>query len=115
MKKRSIPSCFIQQAMEAIDAKWRVLTLRALSRGSTSFGSLRRAIPSITERMLAAQLRELQRDGLIVRSVESEKPLRVSYAFTPLGETLLPLAAALYDWGIAHGAEFISNRLENAA
>jgi DNA-binding HxlR family transcriptional regulator len=116
MKKRSIPECFVQQAMEAVGGKWRILTLQCLAGGSTSFGSLKRAMPSITERMLALQLRELHEDGLIERIVETERPLRVSYAFTPLGETLVPLASAMYQWGLSHGKEFVAHRsMANAA
>lgn len=109
--------CFIQQAMEAMGGKWRVLTVRALSLGSTSFSSLKRTCPTISDRMLAAQLRELQEDGMIERTVETEKPLRVSYAFTPLGASLVPLALALYEWGKSHGSEFVvvrSARINNS-
>jgi DNA-binding HxlR family transcriptional regulator len=115
MKKRPIPECFVQQAMEAVGGKWRVLTLQCLGRGSMSFSALKRAMPSITERMLALQLRELQEDGLIERIVESARPLRVSYAFTPLGESLVPLASAMYEWGLTHGKEFVAHRSMAAA
>jgi len=72
-------------------------------------------MPSITERMLALQLRELQQDGIIERSVDSTTPLRVSYALTPLGITIVPLALALYQWGRSHGDQFIAHRTARAA
>ena len=112
--KRPLPVCFVQQTQEAIGGKWRIYTVHALSSGHASFSALERAIPSISERMLALQLKELLQDGLIERTIENERPLRVSYAFTPLGETLVPFAAAFYEWGRFNGQRFVANRRSSA-
>ncbi|MET3985496.1 helix-turn-helix domain-containing protein [Streptomyces sp. PvR034] len=94
--------CGIDAAMDVIGGKWKVLILWALGEAPRRFGALRRLIPDVTEKVLAAQLRELEADGIVHREVYDEVPPRVEYSLTPLGielnEALVPLGA----WGRTH-------------
>jgi DNA-binding HxlR family transcriptional regulator len=66
------------------------------------FSELRRKIPTVTQRMLTNQLRELEKDGLVLRRIYPEVPPRVEYALSPLGRTLAPVIRALEQWGREH-------------
>ncbi|WP_256105525.1 helix-turn-helix domain-containing protein [Streptomyces sp. ODS05-4] len=94
--------CGIDAAMYVVGGKWKVLVLWALEEyGATRFGELRRRVGGVSEKVLTAQLRELEADGIVRRTVFDEVPPRVEYALTPRGvqlnEALEPLAA----WGRA--------------
>ena len=82
--------------------RWKLPILTHLSKGKTRYGELKRIIPNITERMLTLQLRELERDGLIIRTVYQEVPPRVEYELTPLSSALMPVCLLLHDWGAKH-------------
>jgi DNA-binding HxlR family transcriptional regulator len=94
--------CGIDAAMDVIGGKWKVLVLWALHERPYRFGELRRALPGVTEKVLAAQLRELEADGIVHREEYGEVPPRVEYSLTARGvalnEALVPLGA----WGKAH-------------
>lgn len=70
-----------------------------LKEGTHRFGELRRRVPNCTERMLTVQLRELEEDGLVQRTIFPEVPPRVEYQLTPFGRTLEPVLLGLRDWG----------------
>jgi DNA-binding HxlR family transcriptional regulator len=89
--------------MGVIGGKWKPMILFYMREGVTRFGGLRRAIPGITPKMLAQQLRELEADGIVTRKVYAEVPPRVEYALTEKGETLKPILAAMCKWGKAYG------------
>jgi DNA-binding HxlR family transcriptional regulator len=71
-------------------------------RATMRFGELRRGIPGVSERVLARQLDELERDGLVSRTAYAEVPPRVEYSLTPLGRTLCPLLKQIWRWGMEH-------------
>ncbi len=73
-----------------------------LGEGTRRFSDLRRSVDGISQRMLTHTLRQLERDGLIGRTVYPSVPLRVEYALTPLGRTLLEPLAALAQWAEEH-------------
>lgn len=93
--------CGIGPAFEAIGGKWKVAILWELSFGSVRFGELKRRVSGVTEKMLIQQLRELERDGLISRTVFHEVPPRVEYALTQWGVSLNAALAPIADWGEA--------------
>lgn len=66
------------------------------------FGELRKALPGITEKMLAQQLRELERDGLVTRKMYPEVPPKVEYSLSPFGQTLRPILDQIAQWGVEH-------------
>jgi DNA-binding HxlR family transcriptional regulator len=94
--------CPIRDVLDQIGDKWSTLMLIVLATSPRRFGALRRAIPDISQRMLTETLRNLQRDGLIRRTVFDTVPPSVEYALTPLGESLLEPLASLVEWANMH-------------
>lgn len=88
----------IQRAMKAITGKWKGEILSLLIDGPMRFNALRRGIPLITQHMLAAQLRDLESAGLVVRHVYDEVPPRVEYEMSEAGLAFRPVAEALHTW-----------------
>ena len=82
--------------------KWKEAILWELSAGALRFGELKRAIVGVTEKMLTQQLRELERDGLVTRTVFHEVPPRVEYTLTSWGSSLNVALAPIADWGEAY-------------
>jgi DNA-binding HxlR family transcriptional regulator len=79
--------CAIEFAMEVLGGRWKLAILKQLSLGTHRFGELKRAMPTITQRMLTRQLRELEADGLLTRTVYREVPPRVEYTLTEVGHS----------------------------
>ncbi|GGQ44846.1 winged helix-turn-helix transcriptional regulator [Streptomyces flaveolus] len=94
--------CGIDAAMEVIGGKWKGLILWALAERPYRFGALRRELPGVTEKVLAAQLRELEADGIVHREEYEEVPPRVEYSLTARGVTLNEALAPLGAWGRAN-------------
>ena len=92
------PQCPVRDALDRIGDKWSTLVLVTLADRPRRFSEVRRAIPGISKRMLTQTFRELERDGLIARTVFPTKPPSVEYRLTPLGETMLEPLRALADW-----------------
>jgi len=95
--------CPIEVALEAIGGKWKCVILWHLRQGPMRTSELRRAISRISEKMLIQQLRGLEQDGLVERTIHHEVPPRVEYALTDHGRKLEPTLLALADWGHRHG------------
>jgi DNA-binding HxlR family transcriptional regulator len=85
--------------MNLIEGKWKIIVLYKLLRGTLRFNELRRLMPLVTQRMLTHQLRELEADGLIVRTVYAQVPPRVEYALSERGRSLEPVLMAMKEWG----------------
>lgn len=95
--------CGIAAAMSVIDGKWKVSILWELDqRPGLRFGEMRRLVPGVSEKVLAAQLRELETDGIVHREVYDEVPPRVEYSLTPLGRELNGALESLGEWGARH-------------
>ncbi|MFI6704278.1 winged helix-turn-helix transcriptional regulator [Streptomyces sp. NPDC050509] len=94
--------CGIDAAMDVIGGKWKVLILWALDQGPCRFGALRRMLPGVTEKVLTAQLRELEAHGIVSREVYDEVPPRVEYALTASGAALELALRPLGLWGREH-------------
>ena len=88
--------------MEVIGGKWKGIILFHLMSKTMRFNELRRLIPEVTQRMLTKQLRDLESESLISRTVYAEVPPRVEYSITEYGKTLEPVIAALQAWGAQH-------------
>ncbi|MDF3149982.1 MULTISPECIES: helix-turn-helix domain-containing protein [unclassified Streptomyces] len=91
--------CGIDAAMDVVGGKWKVLILWALNERPHRFGELRRELPGVTEKVLAAQLRELEADGIVHREAYDEVPPRVEYSLTPRGTSLNAALDPLGEWG----------------
>jgi len=92
-------NCSVEAALGVIGGRWKGVVLYWLLKDKLRFGELRRKLPNCTERMLTVQLRELEEDGLVTRTVYAEVPPRVDYELTAFGKSLEPILLALRDWG----------------
>lgn len=90
--------CPSRQVLKRVGDKWTVLIMGILERGTIRFGSLRREIEGISQKMLTQTLRNLERDGLIKRQIFAEVPVRVEYSLTELGKSLIPVLKPLIQW-----------------
>ena len=96
--------CPVNATLEVISGKWKPSILCELRVGPRSFGELKREIPAISEKVLAADLRALEADGIVSRREFHEGAvLATEYAFTDFGRTLIPALNALAEWGLTHG------------
>ena len=92
----------ISEMLSRIGDKWTLLIVRELGQGPLRFSDLKRRLGSISQKMLTSTLRNLERDGMVSRSVRPTAPPRVDYALTPMGHDLSRPIAALADWTITH-------------
>ncbi|EOQ67395.1 winged helix-turn-helix transcriptional regulator [Acinetobacter pittii] len=101
------PGCAVEAAISLIDGKWKCVILWHLfNEGTLRFNEIRKRVPSITQRMLTNQLRELEQDGIIHREVYPQVPPKVEYCLTDLGQSLEKILFALKQWGDAHIDQF---------
>lgn len=92
--------CCTSLTMGIIGGKWKTVILYHLMEEKLRYNELRKAMSTVTERTLSLQLKALEEDGLIRRTVYTSKPpLKVEYAMTDFGRTLVPLIQAIADWG----------------
>jgi DNA-binding HxlR family transcriptional regulator len=102
--------CPVEACLEVIDGKWKGVILYHLLDGTRRFNELSRLMPKVTQRMLTRQLRELEADGILTRTIFNEMPPRVEYTLTPLGRTLEPVLKTLQKWGSDHLQEIVQAR-----
>jgi DNA-binding HxlR family transcriptional regulator len=103
-------SCPSRTALNRIGDRWTALIVGVLAERPHRFGELRRRVDGISQKMLTQTLRSLERDGLVSRSAFATVPVTVEYALTPLGETLVPVLAAIRDWAEDHIADVLAAR-----
>lgn len=104
--KKSLPPCPVETTLTLIGSKWKVLIIRDLINGKKRFGELKRSIGSVSQKVLTSNLREMESDGLIVRTVYAEVPPKVEYELSELGKTLRPVLDALSNWGEEYKKRF---------
>lgn len=92
----------IEVTLEVVCGKWKGVILSRLLDNTLRFGELKREIPKITQKMLTAQLRELEKDNLVKRVVYKQVPPKVEYSLTAYGEKLRPLLNDMAAWGEKH-------------
>jgi len=109
-------TCSVEATLNLIDGKWKIVILYKLLRGTLRFNEIRRLLPGVTQRMLTNQLRELEADGLVTRTVYAQVPPRVDYDLSALGRSLEPVLLAMKAWGDANlkGPNLSSSRAEAA-
>ena len=105
MEARILPACPVETTLTLISDKWKVLIIRDLLPGTKRFGELKKSIGSVSQKVLTAQLRQMEESGLLTRTVYPEVPPRVEYALTELGHSLEPVLEAMRDWGEAYKAK----------
>src|SRR5882762_5204300 len=104
------PACEVRNILVRIADKWSLLVICLLADRVLRFGELRREIDGISQRMLTLTLRQLEREGLVTRTVFAVVPPRVDYQLTELGSTLLDTIQSLVAWAGEHGHEIADAR-----
>ncbi|GAB2605369.1 transcriptional regulator [Paractinoplanes abujensis] len=104
----------LRAILDQICNKWTLLVVATLDRSRVRFTDLQHQIPGISQRMLTLTLRNLERDGLISRTVHAEVPPRVEYELTPMGRSLIPPALALAGWAIENVPAIEASRIAYA-
>ena len=97
--KKELPACPVETTLMLIGNKWKVLILRDLMPGTKRFGELQRSVGHVSQKVLTAQLREMEAQGLVLRTVYPEVPPRVEYSLTALGRSLKPILDVMGAWG----------------
>ncbi|MFL6120374.1 winged helix-turn-helix transcriptional regulator [Actinophytocola sp.] len=103
-------ACPVQEVLERVAGKWSILIMVAAARGPIRFTELERAIPSVSRRMLTLTLRNLERDGLMTRTVFPTVPPKVEYELTPIARELYAALLTLTDWAEHHRGSIIAAR-----
>ena len=100
-----LPACPVETTLTLISDKWKVLILRDLLSGTKRFGELKKSIGHVTQKVLTAQLRQMEESGLLTRTVYAEVPPRVEYTLMELGYSLKPIMDAMWTWGENYQAQ----------
>ena len=99
INKKDLPACPVETTLVLIGSKWKVLIIRDLMDGTRRFGELKKSIGQISQKVLTAQLREMEDQGLVSRKVYAEVPPRVEYTLTETGYSLKPILDSMWAWG----------------
>lgn len=102
LNEKIIIDCDLTYAVNKIEGRWKILIIDKLAGNKLRFGDLKKELPYITERMLTLQLRSLERDCLVKRTVYAEVPPRVEYELTPMAQEFVPIFRQLSAWGARH-------------
>lgn len=100
-----LPACPVETTLTLISDKWKVLILRDLLSGTKRFGELKKSVGNVSQKVLTAQLRQMEDSGLLTRTVYPEVPPRVEYTLTDLGYSLKPILDAMWNWGTEYKAK----------
>ena len=102
---KELQACPVETTLMLIGDKWKVLILRDLMTGTKRFGELKKSIGSVSQKVLTAQLRDMETNGLVHRQVNAEVPPPVEYSLTELGRSLKPILDAMWTWGEGYKAQ----------
>ncbi|MGS4885233.1 winged helix-turn-helix transcriptional regulator [Roseibium sp. MB-4] len=110
--KAEASNCPIRSVLSNVTGKWRMIIVLALEDGPMRFGEIKRCIGDVTQRVLTENLRGLQRDGYLTRTVDPGPPVAVSYELTPLGQSLVATLKPLVFWSSEQMEQVKTARLE---
>lgn len=99
LKREELPECDVATTVQIIGNKWKLLIMRNLLMRPWRFNELRKSLDGVSQKVLTDSLRQLEADGIILRTVYPEVPPRVEYSLTELGESMRPVLSAMGDWG----------------
>ena len=105
-EKNELPACPVETTLTLIGDKWKVLILRDLMPGTKRFGELKKSVGNVSQKVLTAQLRAMEKSGLVNRKVYAEVPPKVEYSLTELGKSLKPILDSMWAWGEAYKANY---------
>ena len=100
-----LPACPVETTLMLIGDKWKVLILRDLMDGTKRFGELKKSIGTVSQKVLTAQLRDMEEKGLLTRKVYAEVPPRVEYTLTETGYSLKLILDSMWAWGADYKAK----------
>ncbi|MBU5627536.1 helix-turn-helix transcriptional regulator [Oscillibacter sp. MSJ-2] len=104
---KELPACPVETTLMLISDRWKVLILRDLMEGTRRFGQLKKSIGTVSQKVLTANLREMEADGLLSRRVYPEVPPRVEYTLTETGYSLKPVLDAMTEWGTGYQSKHV--------
>jgi DNA-binding HxlR family transcriptional regulator len=111
--KGKVYPCTISLAMDLIGGKWKAVILYHLKDAEKRYSELRKEVPNVTEMTLSLQLKQLEKDGLVLRKVHGKKPpIKVVYSLTDFGKTFIPVLETITSWGnqiVLEKGEFVNN------
>ena len=96
------PLCPAETTAKLIGGRWKIVILWYLFQGVKRFSELHRALMGVTQKVLTQQLRDMERNGIVARTVYAQVPPKVEYSVTPLGMSLKPVVEAMHRWGVEH-------------
>ena len=96
---KNLPACPVATTVGLIGNKWKILILRDVLGGPKRFGELRKSLDGISQKVLTDNLRDMEKDGLLIRKVFPEVPPRVEYSLSEIGETMRPIIKQMEKWG----------------
>ena len=99
LTKEELPNCPVATTVQLIGNKWKLLVLRNLMTRPWRFNEMLRSIPGISQKVLTDNLRALEKDGIVVRTVFHEMPPKVEYSLSELGESMRPIIGMMETWG----------------
>ena len=99
LKREELPECDVATTVQIIGNKWKLLIMRNLLMRPWRFNELRKSLDGVSQKVQTDSLRQLESDGIILRTVYPEVPPRVEYSLTELGESMRPVLSAMGDWG----------------
>lgn len=102
MANMVLPICPVETTLTLISDRWKVLILRDLFCGTKRFGELKKSLTGISQKVLTANLKDMEQKGLLTRKAYAEVPPRVEYTLTETGESLRPILGAMFDWGMSY-------------
>lgn len=102
LTKEELPVCPVATTLWLIGNKWKILILQRLLDRPWRFNELQKSIPGISQRVLTDNLRSMESDGIIIRTVYPEVPPRVEYRLSEVGESMRPIIASMADWGLGY-------------
>jgi DNA-binding HxlR family transcriptional regulator len=108
--EETLPGCRAREILDRVGDKWSLYAIALLGGGTRRFTELKRGIDGISQRMLTVTLRGLERDGIVTRTQYPVVPVRVEYALTPMGRTLLDAVHPLITWTEGHLADIDAAR-----
>ena len=102
LTKEELPDCPVATTVQLIGNKWKLLILRNLLGRPWRFNEMLRSIPGISQKVLTDNLRAMEKDGIVTRTVYPEVPPRVEYALSELGDSMRPIIQSMEEWGLSY-------------
>jgi DNA-binding HxlR family transcriptional regulator len=109
LTKEELPACPVATTVQLIGNKWKLLILRNLLASTQRFNEIRKTIPGISQKVLTENLRSMEEDGIITRTVYAEVPPRVEYSLSSLGESMRPIIKAMENWGTNYKETYVAD------